>query len=337
MKVMQLRSAGADFEFIDREIPEPKDHEVLIKVEACGICHGDALAKEGGFPGLTYPRVPGHEVVGTIAKLGPLVTTWTLGQRVGVGWHGGHCCYCRACAKGDFGACKNSLTTGLSMDGGYAEYMIGHAEAMIAIPDKLRSVEAAPLLCAGATTFGALGHVGAGGGELVAIQGLGGLGHLALQFAVKLGSKVVVLSRGKDKEELARKLGADAYIDTSAGDAATQLQAMGGAAAIICTAPSGKAMGELVGGLAGGGKMVIVAVGRDPMVVSPFLLLAKKSISGWVGGNMEEAIRFAVHAELVPMVETFSPGTGLPRPARYDDREGSLPGSIENDGLKMTP
>jgi D-arabinose 1-dehydrogenase-like Zn-dependent alcohol dehydrogenase len=305
MKAIQVRSAGADFELVHRAIPEPGEHEVLIKVEACGICHGDALAKEGGFPGLSYPRVPGHEVVGTIEKLGSSVTTWKAGQRVGVGWHGGHCCYCGACRKGDFGACATSLTTGLSMDGGYAEYMIGRAEAMVAIPDELSSVDAAPLLCAGATTFGALGHAGAGGGELVAIQGLGGLGHLALQFAVKLGCKAIVLSRGKDKEDLAHKLGAAAYIDTGAGDAAKQLQAMGGAEAIICTAPSGKAMGELVGGLAGGGKMVIVAASRDPMVVSPFLLLGKKSISGWVGGDMEEAIRFAVHSGVLPMIETF--------------------------------
>jgi alcohol dehydrogenase, propanol-preferring len=305
MKAVQVSSAGADFELVQREIPEPKEYEVLIKVEACGICHGDALAKEGGFPGLSYPRVPGHEVVGTIAKLGSSVTAWKLGQRVGVGWHGGHCCYCRACSKGDFGACTTSLTTGLSMDGGYAEYMIGHAEAMVSIPDELSSVEAAPLLCAGATVFGALRHSDAGGGDLVAIQGLGGLGHLGVQFAVKLGCRVVALSRGKDKEALAHQLGADAYIDTTAGDAAKQLQAMGGAAVIVCTAPNGKAMGELVAGLAGGGRMVIVAASREPLVVSPFLLLAKKSVSGWVGGNMEETLRFSVHSGILPMIETF--------------------------------
>jgi D-arabinose 1-dehydrogenase-like Zn-dependent alcohol dehydrogenase len=306
MKAILVRSAGADFELIQREIPEPKDHEVLIKVEACGVCHGDALVKEGHFPGLTYPRVPGHEVVGTIAKLGGSVTTWSLGQRVGVGWHGGHCCYCRACRKGDFGACKDSLTTGLSMDGGYAEYIIGRAEAMVAIPEELSSVEAAPLLCAGTTVFGALEQAGAEGGDIVAIQGLGGLGHLAVQFAVRLGCKAIVVSRGRDKEALAFKLGATGYIDSSAGDAAKQLQAMGGAAAIICTAPNGKAMSELVAGIASGGKMVIVAAGRDPISVSPFLLLDKKSISGWVGGNMEETLRFAVHTKVLPMIETFA-------------------------------
>ncbi len=224
MKVMLLRSPGADFELVHRDIPEPKEHEVLIKVEACGICHGDALAKEGGFPGLSYPRVPGHEVVGRIEKAGSSVTTWKTGQRVGVGWHGGHCGYCGACRKGEFGACVNSLTTGLSMDGGYAEYMIGHAEAMVSIPDEFSSVEAAPLLCAGGTTLGALRHSGAHGGDLVAIQGLGGLGHLAVQFAAKLGCRTVALSRGTEKEALARKLGAQAYIDTTGGDAAKQLK-----------------------------------------------------------------------------------------------------------------
>jgi D-arabinose 1-dehydrogenase-like Zn-dependent alcohol dehydrogenase len=305
MKAILVRSAGAEFELIEREIPEPQGHEVLIKVEACGICHGDALVKEGKFPGLTYPRVPGHEVVGTVAKLGGAVTNWTLGQRVGVGWHGGHCRYCKACRQGEHGACPNHQITGLSMDGGYAEYMIGREEAMVAIPDELSSGEAAPLLCAGATVFGALGHAEASGGDLVAVQGLGGLGHLALQFAVKLGCKVVVVSRGNDKETLAFKLGAAAYIDSSKGDAGKQLQAMGGAAVIICTAPNGKAMSELVAGLATGGRMVIVAAGRDPLTVSPFLLLGKKSISGWVGGNMEETIAFAVHTKVLPTIETF--------------------------------
>ncbi len=305
MKAIQVRAPGADFELVHREIPEPKEHEVLIQVEACGICHGDALVTEGRFPGLSYPRVPGHEVVGTIQKLGSAVTTWKTGQRVGVGWHGGHCCYCRACRKGDFGACADSLTTGLSMDGGYAEYMIGHAEAMVAIPDELRSVDAAPLLCAGATVLGGLRHARAGGGDLVAIQGLGGLGHLGVQFAGKLGCNVVVVSRGKDKEALAHTLGARAYIDSTAGNVAKELQSMGGANAIVCTAPNGKAMGELVGGLAGGGRMVIVAASAEPIMVSPFQLLAKKSISGWVGGDMGETMRFALQTSVSPMIQTF--------------------------------
>jgi D-arabinose 1-dehydrogenase-like Zn-dependent alcohol dehydrogenase len=305
MKAVQVRAPGADFELIHKEIPEPKEREVLIRVEASGICHGDMLAKEGGFPGLSYPRIPGHEVVGTIEKTGSLVTTWKKGQRVGVGWHGGHCGYCDACRKGEFGACANSLTTGLSMDGGYAEYILGRAEAMVSIPDELIPVEAAPLLCAGATTFGALRHSGAGGGDLVAIQGLGGLGHLAVQFAVKLGCRTVALSRGTEKEALSYKLGANAYIDTNTGDAAKQLQAMGGARVILCTAPNGKAMGELVGGLTPTGQMVIVAFSRDPMVIPPHLLMASRSISGWVGGNLEETIRFSIHAGVRPTIETF--------------------------------
>ena len=305
MKAILVRSAGADFELIHREIPEPGAHEVLIKVEACGICHGDALLKDGRFPGLSYPRVPGHEVVGTIAKLGSSVTTWKLGERVGIGWHGGHCCYCKACRKGDHGACPDHKVTGLSMDGGYAEYMIGRAEAMVAIPDELSSVEAAPLLCAGSTVLGALRHAGAEAGDLVAIQGMGGLGHLGVQFADKLGCKTVAISRGKEKEALAFKLGADAYIDTNETDAAKQLQAMGGAHTIICTAPSGKAMSSLIGGLAAGGKMVIVAASAEPMMVVPFAILGKKSISGWVGGSMQQSLDFAVHGKVLPMIETF--------------------------------
>ena len=300
-----MRAPGAGFELAEKEIPEPGEHQVLIQVEACGICHGDALVQEGRFPGLTYPRVPGHEVVGTIERLGPAVANWHVGQRVGVGWHGGHCCYCRSCRRGEFGACAKSLTTGLSMDGGYAEYMIGREEAMTEIPAELSAVEAAPLLCAGGTTFGALRNSGVRGGELVAIQGLGGLGHLAVQFAAKLGCRTVALSRGKDKEALARQLGAQAYIDTSEGDAAKRLQALGGARVILCTAPSGQSMSELVGGLTPNGEMIVAAMGRDPMTVPPFLLLTTRSIRGWVGGYLEETIRFAVHAGIRPMIETF--------------------------------
>lgn len=305
MKAMLVRSPGGDFELVERPIPEPGAHEVLIKVEACGICHGDALAKEGGFPGLSYPRVPGHEVVGTIKKTGASVVAWKVGQRVGVGWHGGHCGFCGACRKGAFGACADSLTTGLSMDGGYAEYMIGRAEAMVGIPDELNAAQAAPLLCAGGTTLGALRHAGARGGDVVAIQGLGGLGHLAVQFAAKLGCKTVALSRGKEKQALAFQLGAHAYIDTAEEDAAKKLQSMGGARVILCTAPNGKSMGELVGGLTPNGQMVIVAFSRDPMTIPPHWLMATRSITGWVGGNLEETIRFSIQTGVQPMIETF--------------------------------
>ena len=223
MNVMQVRAPGADFELVRKDIPEPQANEVLLKVEACGVCHGDAIAKEGSFPGLRYPRVPGHEVVGVIDRLGSPSQDWKVGQRVGVGWHGGHCFHCRACRRGEFGACERGLTTGLSTDGGYAEYMLARMEVLTAIPDALSSVQAAPLLCAGTTAFGALKNSVAKGGDLVALHGLGGLGHLAVQYAVKLGFKTAVLSRGTEKEQLARQLGAHVYIDTSTQDAARAL------------------------------------------------------------------------------------------------------------------
>jgi len=306
MRAIQVRAPGADFELVEREIPEPKAQEVLIRVEACGICHGDSLAKEGGFPGLTYPRVPGHEVVGTVHQLGSAVAGWKIGQRVGVGWHGGHCFACDPCRKGEFGACDNSLTTGLSTDGGYAEYMIARSEALHRIPDGLGPVEAAPLLCAGGTTLGALRHSGAQGGDVVAVQGLGGLGHLAIQYAVKLGCKTVALSRGRGKEKLARELGAHAYIDTSAADAAKELKAMGGAQVIICTAPGAKGITELIGGLARRGHLVMVSFSREPLQIpAGQLLRGAQSISGWVGGNLHDTFRFSMHAGVKPMVETF--------------------------------
>ncbi len=306
MKAIQVRAPGADFELIEREIPEPKAQEVLIKVEACGICHGDSLAKEGGFPGLSYPRVPGHEVVGTIHKLGSAVAGWKAGQRVGVGWHGGHCFSCSPCREGEFGACDNSLTTGLSTDGGYAEYMIARSEVLHGIPEGLGPIEAAPLLCAGGTTLGALRHSGAKGGDLVAVQGLGGLGHLGVQYAVKLGCKTVALSRGKAKEKLARQLGAHGYIDTDSVDAAKELQAMGGAQVIVCTAPGSKGVGELVGGLARRGHLIMVSFSREPLQIPAVQLLrGARTISGWVGGDLDDTLRFSMHAGVKPMVETF--------------------------------
>jgi D-arabinose 1-dehydrogenase-like Zn-dependent alcohol dehydrogenase len=306
MRVIEVRSPGADFQLAERAIPEPKQSEVLIKVEACGICHGDSAAKEGRFPGVSYPRVPGHEVIGTIHQLGSSVSAWKEGQRVGVGWHGGHCFDCEPCRSGEFGACDNSLTTGLTTDGGYAEYMIARVEVLHAIPEGLAPLDAAPLLCAGGTSLGALRNSGARGGDLVAIQGLGGLGHLAVQYAAKLGCKTVVLSRGKEKEKLAYKLGAHAYIDTKTADPAKELKAMGGAQVILCTAPSGKAVGSLVGGLARRGHLILVAFSNEPIEIpTAQLLLGARSISGWVGGNIEDTIRFSVHAGVTPMIEVF--------------------------------
>jgi D-arabinose 1-dehydrogenase-like Zn-dependent alcohol dehydrogenase len=306
MKAIQVSSPGAPFELITKEIPEPTDNEVLIKVEACGICHGDAIAKEGHFQGIKYPIIPGHEVVGIVEKAGPMVTDWKAGQRVGVGWHGGHCHHCSACRRGDFGACEKSLTTGIHLDGGYAEYMIARSEVMVTIPDELSSTDAAPILCAGRTTFGALKQCDAKGGDLVAIHGFGGLGHLAVQYAVKLGFRTVVLSRGKEKEELAYKLGAHAYIDTCSGDPVKQLLNLGGAKVILCCAPSGKAIAELIPGLGRKGQAIIITAPPDMMEFHPALLLGgERSVRGFVTGNIEDAIRFSILTRVVPMVEVF--------------------------------
>ena len=306
MKAIQVNAPGGDFRLVDKEIPEPKENEILIKVETCGICRGDAVVKEGRFPGIKYPRVPGHEVIGVVAKLGPRVDNFVLGQRVGVGWHGGHCFKCDSCRRGDFWACENSLTTGISSDGGYAQFMVARAEAPVLIPDELDSVEGAPLLCAGRTTFGALKNSGARGGDLVAIHGIGGLGHLAVQYAVRLGFKTVALSRGREKEELAHGLGAHIYIDTNIVNAANELKRMGGARLILCTAPNGKAISELVDGLGRSGQIIIVAAAGDPMQISPFVLLqGGRSVSGWVGGSIEDTIRFSLLFKVMPMVETF--------------------------------
>jgi len=302
----EINSPGSGFELVQREIPSPKSNEVLIKVSACGICHGDAIVKEGHFPGIKYPRIPGHEVMGTIAQLGAGVEHWDLGQKVGVGWHGGHCFKCKACRRGDFKACENSLITGISIDGGYAEYMIARLEALVSIPDEMSFLEGAPLLCAGRTTFGGLKYSQARGGDLVAIHGLGGLGHLAVQYAVKLGFKTVVLSRGKDKEKLAYALGAHVYIDTNTTDPSKELMKMGGAKVILCTAPNGQAIADLISGLGRDGEIINVTGAREPMQIPPMLLLGgQRSIKGWVGGEIEETLNFSTLFKVKPMVELF--------------------------------
>jgi D-arabinose 1-dehydrogenase-like Zn-dependent alcohol dehydrogenase len=306
MKAVQVKSPGANFEIVELEIPEPKDNEVLIKVEACGICHGDAVAKFGYMPGVKYPIIPGHEVVGTVSKIGSQVKNWSVGQRIGVGWHGGHCSHCKECLTGNFGSCENSLTTGLNIDGGYAEYMIARSEVMVAIPEELKSVEAAPILCAGRTTFGALKDSNAKAGDLVAIHGLGGLGHLAVQYSVKMGFKTVVVSRGKEKEQMAYQLGAHAYIDTETADGAKELNKLGGAKVILCTAPNGKAISSLIPGLAQDGQAIIVSGTSDMIQVpSTALLGGQRAIKGYRSGSINEAIDFSVLTKVKPMVEVF--------------------------------
>src|SRR5213083_1308361 len=282
MKVAQVPKAGADFEIVEREIPQPGPGQVRIRVQACGICHSDMLTKEGAWPGIVYPRVPGHEVAGVIDAAGSGVTQWTKGQRVGVGWHGGQDGTCLACRRGDFVNCAHLKVTGLSYDGGYQEYMIAPVEAVARMPESLDPAEAAPLLCAGITTFNALRHSGAVPSDLVAVQGIGGLGHLGIQFAKKFGYRVAAVGRGPDNAALAKKLGAEVYIDSAATDPAAELQKVGGASVILATAPSGKAMSALVGGLGANGTMLVVGASMDPIEAPPIeLILGRKRIQGW--------------------------------------------------------
>src|SRR5580704_17862498 len=274
MKAVQVGKPGGNFELVERNIPEPARNQVRIKVDACGICHSDALVKEGHWPGLQYPRVPGHEIAGRIDAVGADVTNWKPGQRVGVGWHGGHDFTCNACRRGDFINCQNEKVTAISHDGGYQEYMISPAEAVAAIPDDLPAAEAAPLLCAGITVFNALRNSGARAGDLVAVQGIGGLGHLGIQYARQMGFRTVAIGRGSDKQALAKKLGAHTFIDTSGGAPAAALQKMGGARIVLATAPDSKSMSALVNGLSSNGEFVVVGAGADPITVTPLQVIA---------------------------------------------------------------
>jgi len=309
MKVAQITKAGADFQIVEREIPKPGAGHVRIKVQACGICHSDVLTKEGAWPGIQYPRVPGHEVAGIIDELGAGVSEWKTGQRVGVGWHGGQDGTCLSCRRGDFRNCRNVKIPGISYDGGYQEYMVAPVEALAAIPESLSDVEAAPLLCAGITTFNALRHSGALPSDLVAVQGIGGLGHLGIQFANKFGYKVVAIGRGSENAALAKKLGASVYIDSKATNAAEALQKLGGAQVILATAPSSKAMSELIDGLGPNGKLMVIGATFDPIEVTPLQLISgSRTIQGWAAGtptDSEDTLRFAELTGVRPMIETY--------------------------------
>jgi D-arabinose 1-dehydrogenase-like Zn-dependent alcohol dehydrogenase len=309
MEVAQIPKPGADFQIVEREIPKPGAGEVRIKVQACGVCHSDSLTKEGSLPGIQYPRVPGHEVAGVIDEVGAGVSAWKDGQRVGVGWHGGQDGTCLACRRGDFRNCRNLKIPGVSYDGGYQQYMVAPMEALVAIPDSLNAAEAAPLLCAGITTFNALRHSGAMPGDLVAVQGVGGLGHLGIQFASKFGYKVAAIGRGSENAALANKLGASVYIDSKATNAAQELQNMGGAQAILATAPSSKAMSELIDGLGPNGKLMVVGAAFDPIEVTPMqLIFGSRTIQGWASGtptDSEDTLRFAEMSGVRPMIETY--------------------------------
>ena len=309
MKTAQVPGPGAEFQIVEREIPEPGPGQVRIKVQACGVCYSDVFTKEGWWPGIQYPRVPGHEVVGIVHKVGAGVSGWTKGQRVGVGWHGGHDGTCRECRRGDFRNCRNLQVPGISYDGGYQQYMVAPAEALVAVPDSLTNVEAAPLLCAGITTYNALRHSGALPGDLVAVQGIGGLGHLGIQFAQKFGYQVAAVGRGPETAALAKKLGANWYIDSDTTDAAEALQQMGGARVILATAPSSQAMSALVNGLGPNGILMVIGAAAEPIEVTPVQLISgSKTIQGWASGTLadsEDTLRFAELSGVRPMIETY--------------------------------
>jgi D-arabinose 1-dehydrogenase-like Zn-dependent alcohol dehydrogenase len=309
MRAVQVKAANGPFEIVEREVPTPGAGQVRIKVQACGICHSDMFTKVGAFPGIDYPRIPGHEVVGLVDAVGPQVPDWKVGMRVGVGWHGGHCGHCASCRKGDFITCAAGQIPGITYDGGYAEFMIAPFEALAAIPEELSAAEAAPLLCAGITTFNALRHAGAQAGDTVAVLGIGGLGHLGVQFAAKMGYATVAIARGTDKKALALQLGASHYIDSTSQDVAAELMKLGGARVILATVTDAKSMSAAIGGLAIDGKLLIVGATNEPIEVSPLALIGgRRSVAGWPSGtaiDSEQTLDFSVLAHIRPLIETF--------------------------------
>lgn len=307
--VAQVSKAGGELELVERAIPTPGPGEVRVKVKACGICFSDHLVKDGAWPGLIFPRVPGHEVVGVIDAVGAGVTEWKEGERVGVGWHGGHDFVCPSCRRGDFVTCAKQAITGVTCDGGYAQYMLARHEAVARLPDGLDWADAGPLLCAGITTFNSLRHSGARAGDLVAVLGIGGLGHLGIQYAAKSGYRVVGVGRGSENAALAHKLGAFAYVDSKATKAAEELHKLGGAKVILATAPNAKAIAELVDGLGVGGTLLVVGAPFEPLEISVMqLLLQRRAIQGWPSGtamDSEETLQFSAFAGVRPMIETY--------------------------------
>jgi D-arabinose 1-dehydrogenase-like Zn-dependent alcohol dehydrogenase len=309
MKVVQISRPNAQLELAQREIPDPRPGTVRIKVEACGVCHSDSAVVSGFLPGIEYPRIPGHEVVGVVDAVGAGVAGWKTGQRVGVGWNGGYDGTCDACRRGEFFGCVTAQVTGATLDGGYAEYMIVPTSALARLPAELAATEAAPLLCAGVTTFNALRNAGATAGDLVAIHGIGGLGHLAVQFAAKMGFRTVAIARGKDKEPFARKLGAVHYIDGATQDPAAELTRLGGAKVILATLTNAKAMSATIGGLGLRGKLVVIGVPPEPLEAPAFLLIGgNRSIQGWYSGvaiDSQDTLAFSLLYGVRPMIEVF--------------------------------
>ena len=309
MRAVQVKEQGGPFEVVQREVPQPARDQALVRVHACGICHSDSFAKTGGFPGISWPHVPGHEIAGEVAALGEDVKGWQVGQRVGVGWFGGGCGYCRECRRGDLINCAHMDIPGITIDGGYADYVLVKASAMASLPDELSAEEAAPLLCAGITTYNALRHSGAQAGDLVAVLGVGGLGHLGVQFASKLGFNTVAIARGSDKEELARKLGAREYIDSTAQDVSAELSKLGGAKVILSTITNAAAVTAVLGGLGVRGKLLIVGASMEPMEIPPVMLIGgSKTVAGHASGHSgdsEDTLDFSVLSGVRPMIETF--------------------------------
>jgi D-arabinose 1-dehydrogenase-like Zn-dependent alcohol dehydrogenase len=308
MKAVQVTKANGPFELVERSIPEPGPGQIRIKVEACGICHSDAFVKAGAFPGLVMPRIPGHEIAGRVDAVGANVNMWKKGDRAGVGWHGGHCFECNACRKGLFINCEKAQVTGISYDGGYAEYAVVPSAAAARIPESLDAADAGPLLCAGVTTYNALRNSGARPGDTVAVQGIGGLGHLAIQYAARMGFRTVAVSSGADKEELARQLGAHEYVDTAKVPAAEGLQKLGGADLVLATAPHATAIASTVDGLKSRGKLLIVAAPFEPMQIGAFPLLSGRTIAGWPSGSSidsEETMSFSALTGVRPKIEKF--------------------------------
>lgn len=319
MRVAQVSRPKGPLEIAERQIPQPSDGTVRVRVQACGICHSDYLVKEGVIPTIQYPRVPGHEVAGVIDAVGAGVVGWQTGQRVGVGWNGGYCGRCDPCRRGDFFACVTGQVTGITSDGGYAEYLIAPANAIALMPDGLSPVEAAPLLCAGITTFNALRNSGARPGDTVAVLGLGGLGHLGVQYAAKMGFHTIGIARGKEKEALARRLGAAAYIDSQAEDPAAALLKLGGAKIILATVTSGEAMSAVQGGLAVNGTLLVLGAPHSMQVAPASLLAGRRSIKGWYSGtsiDSQDTLTFSLHSGVRSMNETFP----LERAAEAYDR-----------------
>lgn len=320
MKAAVVPAAGGAFRIEERAVPQPGAGQVLVKVQACGICHSDMMTKEGAWPGIAYPRVPGHEIAGLVEAVGAGVADWAVGQRVGVGWYGGRCGRCEACRAGDFVLCERGLVPGISYDGGYAEFMVAPVDALARIPDDLSDVDAAPLLCAGITTFNALRHSGARAGDRVAILGIGGLGHLGVQYAVKMGFETIAIARGQDKAPLAKQLGAHRYIDSTAGDPGAALKALGGARVILATVTSADAMSAVIPGLGRNGKLIVVGVAMEPIQVPAVsMIMNRASVQGWPSGTAADStdtLAFSALAGVRPMIEEYP----LARAAEAYDR-----------------